>query len=116
MTRKRILIRFVIWAAVCVGHYFFARWAGYHLIRPLVLDGPSWLASALEYALYFPVDILRPLGVRLPGITAGRIVTSVVWTVTVAATVEGARWLWSIRTGRRWQLPPRELGPAETAR
>jgi hypothetical protein len=115
MVRKRILTRLVLWAAACVGHFCFTRWASLHLIPPLVLDGPRWLAYVVVYVFYFPVDVLSPLGIRVPASSAGWIVISVVWIVTVAACVEGARWLWSIRPGRRGPAGPQsvavEAGP-----
>src|SRR5262245_37190899 len=112
MTRKRILIRLVIWAAVFVAHYFGVWWA----IDYVFDRGPKWLDYVIEYSLFWPGNILRRFGLRVFRHQVGpRVLHSVIWTATVAVLVTGSRWLWGVRPSRPRASEPRKLGAGPDA-
>ena len=110
MRWTRLLGRILVWVAVAVAHFFITPWALNKVFGRLDKPGTDWLQKPVSYGLCFPLLGLEAAGVRPAGLSqAGidrvdsEVLNTGLWTVTMAAIVEGASWLWAIRPGRRRQ-------------
>jgi hypothetical protein len=98
MTRKRLSIRLAVWTSVGVVHFLVSRWALRRAFEAFLGGGPYWPLRGVEYGLFFPTVIYERFGGRpwaIGPLTPMFLWNSVAWTISVAAAVEGVRWLWA---------------------